>query len=301
MKNNPLLFYFALLILISGGIILTIASLGQKGLYFAQLYMLTPAIAAILTRLFFYKPKFSDAYLKLGKGKHWLQFWFVSALLAAISYLFFTVMGAVTWDWSGQAFLDKLAEQFSQAGQKMEDTLPPGFTPQNMLTLYVIGNFTLFNILPGLITGMGEEFGHRGMMYKLMAEKNLKVALIAGGIFWFLWHLPLGFVMPVKLNFSGLEIAANVLIQATGSICTHIYLAYVLIKTKSIWIAALAHITFNNVSTALGFFVSIENQTVANAGLVLTMLLAVAIGFWKFKFWETLKTGFVTADQIAFR
>lgn len=296
MRTQPLIAYFTLLTIISGGIILTISLLGQKGLYFAQFYMMAPAIAAIVTRLFFYDKKFSDAYLKLGKGKHWLQFWLISAILAATSYLFYTLFGAVTWDPSGQAFLDKLADQFSQAGQKMEDTLPAGFTPHNMLTLFVIGNFTVFNILPGLITGMGEELGHRGIMFRLIAEKNLKTALIVGGIIWFLWHLPLGFVMPVKYNFTNFEIATNVLVQTIGSICTHTWLAYVLIKTKSIWITALAHITFNNVSTALSFFVTIENQTVANIGLVLTMLIAVIIGFWKFRFWETFTTAFRPAE-----
>lgn len=296
MTIRPLIAYFTLLTVISGGIILTISVLGQKGLYFAQFYMMAPAIAAIITRLFFYDKKFSDAYLTLGQGKHWLQFWLISVILAATSYLFYTLFGAVTWDPSGQAFLDKLADQFSQAGQKMEDTLPKGFTPHNMLTLFVIGNFTIFNILPGLITGMGEELGHRGIMFKLIAEKNLKTALIVGGIVWFLWHLPLGFVMPVKYTFTNFEIAANVLVQTIGSICTHTWLAYVLIKTKSIWITALAHITFNNVSTALSFFVTIENQTVANIGLVLTMLIAVMIGFWKFRFWETFTTAFRPAE-----
>lgn len=292
MKTRPLIAYFALLILISGGLILAISLLGQKGLYFAQVYMLTPAIAAVITRLFFYEKKFTDAFLGLGKGKHWLQFWLISAVLAAVSYLFFTLFGAVSWDWSGQSFLDRLAEQFAAAGQNIEDTLPPGFTPKSMLILYLIGNLTVFNILPGLITGMGEEFGHRGFMFKLMAEKNLKTALILGGIIWFLWHVPLTFVMPATQEFSTLEWGANSLILAIGSICTHTWLAYVFVKTRSIWIAALAHITFNNVSTALSFFVTIENQTLANTGLVLTMLIVVVAGFWKFRFWETFREAF---------
>ncbi len=171
----------------------------------------------------------------------------------------------------------------------MEDTLPPGFTPQLMLTLYFIGSLTVFNILPGLITGMGEEFGHRGMMFRLMAEKNLKIALVLGGLIWFAWHLPLGWIMPSTQDAEPWEMVLNGLLLGIGSICTHTYFAYVLMKTRSIWIAALAHITFNNASTALSFFVSIDDQTRANAGLVLTMLLTVMIGFWKFNFWNTLK------------
>lgn len=289
MKKNPLLAYFACLSLLSAAVILTINALGEKGVYFAQVYMLTPALAAIITRLFFYEKKFSDANLRLGKARHWLQFWLISALLAGISYLFFTLFYAVSWDFSGQSFLDKLEIQFNQSGQKMEDTLPPGFTPQLMLTLYFIGSLTVFNILPGLITGMGEEFGHRGMMFRFMAEKNLKVALVLGGLIWFAWHLPLGWIMPTTQEAELWEMVLNSLLLGIGSICTHTYFAYVLMKTRSIWIAALAHITFNNASTALSFFVSINDQTRANAGLVLTMVLAVLVGFWKFNFWNTLK------------
>ena len=83
-----------------------------------------------------------------------------------------------------------------------------------------------------------------------------------------------------------------------GALCTHTYLAFVLAKTRSIWITALAHITFNNASTALGFFVSIQNQTLANAGLVLTMVITVFVGFWKFRFKETLLSIKVSENKI---
>ncbi|HCS21526.1 MAG TPA: hypothetical protein DIW47_13365 [Bacteroidetes bacterium] len=288
MKKHPLLAYFGILAFLSALVIGIIYGMGQKGMYFAQIYMLIPAISAIITRLFFYEKRFANAHLKLGKAKDWLKFWFISACLAILSYLFFTLFGAVEWDFSGQAFLDKLAAQFAEAGQSMENTLPPWLTPHKMLLLYAIGSLTLFNILPGLITGMGEEFGHRGLMFTLWAEINLKKALVFGGLVWFAWHLPLALIMPVKQELSGAEQILNAVVLSTGSVFTHIYLAFVLMKSRSIWITALAHISFNNVSTALSFFVVITDQTLANLGLVLTMVFAVVIGIWKFNFWQTL-------------
>ena len=92
MKSRPLTSYFVLLIAFSLAVVLVIYFLGQKGLYVAQLYMLTPALSAVITRLFFYEKKFSDAFLNIGRGRHWLQFWLISALLAAISYLFYTLL-----------------------------------------------------------------------------------------------------------------------------------------------------------------------------------------------------------------
>ena len=263
--------------------------IGTKGTLFCTVLYVDTRHCSNYNQSVFYKGKFSDAYLHIGKARHWLQFWIISATLATLSYIFFTLFQEITWDFTGQAFLEKLAKQFEQTGQSMEQTLPKGFTPQSMLLLYVIGNFTIFNVLPGLITGMGEELGHRGIMFKWLAEKNVKTAILLGGVFWFLWHLPLGLIMPMKHNYTTAEIVLNVLIQTIGSICTHIYLAFILLKTRSIWITALSHITFNNVSTALGFFVIVQNQTLANLGLVLTMVLTVIVGFWKFNFGNVLK------------
>jgi hypothetical protein len=67
MKKQPLLAYLIILIFLCAGIILGVKALGQQGVALVQVYMLTPAITAIVTRLFFYEPKFSDANLRFGK------------------------------------------------------------------------------------------------------------------------------------------------------------------------------------------------------------------------------------------
>src|SRR5690606_15028948 len=128
-------------------------------------YMLTPAIAALITRLFFYEKKFQDANLRLGKLGDYGRFWLISLGITALSYVFFTLLGAVRWDLTGNEFLRRLSEQFASVGQDMEASLPPGFTPQMMLLIYSIGGLTVFNVFPGIIAGFGEEFGHRGFMF----------------------------------------------------------------------------------------------------------------------------------------
>lgn len=289
MKKYPLITYLVILTVLSLGIVLTIYALGEQALYFAQFYMLTPAIAGILTRLFFYENKFADSFIKLVKSKYFFRFWAYSLVIAALSYVVFTLFGSISWDFTGQSFLDKIALQFQQSGQNIEDSLPDGFTPEMMLWLFFVGNLTVFNILPGLITGFGEEFGHRGVMFHLLAKRNIYLAVILGGLIWFAWHLPLQLIIPTKVEFSTNEMVINYFAMAIGSICTHCYLSYVFVKTKCIWVAALAHITINNVSAAFAFFVIIENQTLANLGLVTTMILVVAIGFATGEFQKTFK------------
>ena len=157
-KYKPLITYLILVTLLSAGFITLMKLLGQQGNYLAALYMLSPAITAIVVRLFFDANKFRDANLKFGKIKDYLKFWAIALGITVLSFAIFTLLGALSWDLSGQIFLGQLAAQFALAGQSIAD-LPPGLTPQMMLIIYAIGGLTLFNIFPGIITGFGEEFG----------------------------------------------------------------------------------------------------------------------------------------------
>src|SRR5512136_1523863 len=196
MKSSSLAIYFTFLAVFCAAIIAGAKMLGQQGAYLAQLYMLTPAFAAILTRLFFYKPRFSNANLRFGKIRHYLLFWFISISITALSYVLFTALGGITWDFTGQVFLGRLAQQFAAAGQDMNAALPPGLTPQTMLLIYFVGGLTVFNILPGIIAGFGEEFGHRGFMFPLLYRINPWVGLVGGALIWYAWHWPLLLILP---------------------------------------------------------------------------------------------------------
>ncbi len=281
MKKHPLLAYLTILSLLSAGIIFGVKSLGQQGMALVQVYMLMPAVAAVITRVFLYEPKFSDAYLRFGKLGDYFKFWAIAIGITLLSYIFYTVLGGITWDFTGASFLDNLARQFALAGQDINDTLPPGFTPQMMLWLFFFGGLTIFNILPGIITGFGEEFGHRGLMFPLLYRINPWVGLVGGGLLWYGWHLPLTFVVPQTTDYPAWQMVLNTVILAIGSICTFIFLAYVYVKSQSVFVVSLAHITLNNAAASFSYFVIVENQLLANLGLMLTMLVVVAILYVK--------------------
>jgi hypothetical protein len=190
MNHKPLLIYFVILATLCAAFIVGAKMLGEQGLYLAQGYMLTPAIAALVTRLFFYAKKFKDANLRFGWLGDYGKFWLLSLGITALSYIFFVALGAIRLDLSGQAFLTRLSVQFAAAGQDMAASLPPGFTPQTMLLVYFIGGLTVFNILPGLITGFGEEFGHRGFMFPALYRIKPWVGILVGGLIWYAWHWP---------------------------------------------------------------------------------------------------------------
>lgn len=171
--------------------------------------------------------------------------------------------------------------QFEAVGQDMNAALPSGLTPQMMLVIYFVGGLTVFNILPGLITGFGEEFGHRGLMFPLLYEIKPWVGFLIGGLIWYAWHLPLALVIPQTVDYPLWQNVLNYLILAIGSVCTFIYLAYVYVKSKSVWVTSLAHIVLNNSAQSLSYFTVVQNQLLANLGLVITMMIVIAVLYYR--------------------
>lgn len=277
-QNKPIIAYFIILILLCFSFIAGAKALGEKGMYLAQGYMLTPALAAIITRIFFYRNKFTDAKLKFGNIRDYLKFWIFSLLIVLLSYVIFYTLGAIKLDLSGQTFLNNLTEQFKNSGQNINDTLPKGMTPKNMMWLLMIGQLTVLNIFPGIITGFGEEFGHRGFMYTQMKKYGLWISLFAGGLIWFAWHLPLLFVIPKTDEFTVTQTILNYFVLAIGGISTFIYLVYVFEKSQSIWVVSIAHIVLNNASGAFSYLVIIQDRFLANIGLTITMVLVAFFG-----------------------
>ena len=280
-KHKSLIIYFVILVILCAGFIMGAKNLGEQGMYLAQGYMLTPALAALITRLFFHEQKFRDANLRFGRFKDHFKYWLISIGITALSYVFFTLLGSISWDFTGQAFLNRLAQQFETVGQDMAASLPPGLTPQMMLMIYFIGGLTVFNILPGLITGFGEEFGHRGFMFPALYQIKPWIGFIIGGAIWFAWHLPLALVIPQTTDTSLGESILNFIVLGIGSICTFIYLAYVYVKSRSVWVTSLAHIAMNNSASSFSYFTVLENQLLANIGLSLTILIVVLVLYYK--------------------
>lgn len=281
MNKYTLAIYFIILLALCTAVIVGAKMLGQQGTYLAQLYMLTPAIAAIITRLFFYRPRFSDANLRFGKPSDYFIFWLVSICITGLSYVLLTLLGSITWDFTGQAFLNRLAEQFAAADQDINASLPPGLTPRMMLMVYFAGGLTVFNILPGIITGFGEEFGHRGFMFPHLYKIKPWIGIVLGGLIWYAWHWPLALVIPQTTQYPLWQYLLNFVTLAIGSVCTFTYLAYVYVKSRSVWVTSLAHIAMNNSASAFSYFAIIQDQVLANIGLALTMMIVVIVLYFK--------------------
>jgi membrane protease YdiL (CAAX protease family) len=279
MKHKPLIAFLLTTAILSTGFILAMKVLGQKGFYLGQIYMLVPAVAAIITRLFFYAERFRDAHLRLGRVRNYLHFYVITLGIVALTYMMYTAFSSVSWDMSGDTFLSQFAEQLSETGKDIND-LPAGMTPKMMLLVFFIGGLTVFNI-PFTIIAFGEEFGWRGLMFPQLYKIRPWVAFVAGGLIWFAWHVLLVFVYPKTQDFTLWENVLNTVILAGGTICTFVFLAYVYVKTESIWTASFAHAVFNNASRSFSYLATVENQLLANLALTITMALVIAVLYFR--------------------
>jgi len=281
MKHKSLIAYFIILFILCAGFVVGARILGEQGAYLVQGYMLTPAVAALITRLFFHKPRFRDANLRFGRFRDYIKFWLYSLGITILSFAVFTLVSSVRWDFSGKVFLNQLAQQFAATGQDMMASLPPDFAPQMMLWLFFIGGLTVFNIMPGLISGFGEEFGHRGFMFPALFPKKPWLGLLLGGVLWYLWHQPLLFVFPANVSIPLWQTIITHLAAIAGSICTHTYLCYAYAKSKSIFVPSIAHIALNNASRSFAYFVVVQNQFAANIAQYLVMVFIVAFLYYR--------------------
>lgn len=281
---KSLAIYFGILIILCAGIVIGTRMLGEPGYTLGRLYMLTPAVAAIITRLFFYPLRFKDANLRLGRIRDYFKYWLWSLGIVALFYVFYTLLGAIRWDLTGDTFLAQLTQQFAAAGQDINAGLPEGWTPRTMMLFLLIGGLTVLNI-PYIIMGFGEEFGHRGFMFPPLYRINPWVGIVGGGLIWYAWHWPILLIVPQAASADPVWLTAlDFVIRGVGAVATFTYLAYVYVKSRSVFVVSLAHIAMNNASGSLAFLCVVQSQFLANLGTVLAMVIVVAILYFKKEF-----------------
>jgi len=279
-NHNRSLLAFLLLVFSLSTVIILIAKLsGKTQNLVAGIYMLVPALSAVIIRLTVYDKKFSDSGLRFGPWKNYLVAW-ASGLALSISYgVGFYLTGCVDLDFSGDGFLKQIESIAPGMGNDMMEQLPEGFSLQLMLLLYTIGGLTLFNI-PGIIIGFGEEFGWRGFMFPLFYQISPRLAFIGGGLIWFIWHIPLGFLGPETETEVTTKAVLNYLLLGVSSLGMYAIFAYIFVVTKSIWVPSFFHIVVNNSQRAFSYWYSVKDQELAS--IILSLItIVVVLALWK--------------------
>ncbi|MDD5096302.1 MAG: CPBP family intramembrane metalloprotease [Candidatus ainarchaeum sp.] len=181
----------------------------QDALIFTIALMWCPAVAAVLTRLYWQR-NLSGFGLGLGERKWLLVGIFLPIVLGLVMF------GSV-WLTVGEFNYEKAA-----------DILSVSFLP----TFFTMLAFNLF-------AAFGEELGWRGLLVPEMSKFTgfTKLALLSGAI-WAVWHFPL----IIFGSYHGVGSLWYSLLTFTPSVIgAGVVLAWLRLKSGSVWVAVLFH------------------------------------------------------------
>ncbi len=233
--------------------------------------MWSPGIAGMLTRLI---------YDRTLRGMGWKFGPFKYLLLAFLIPLFYClVVYGLTWLTGLGGFPEP---EMMSAIQGRWGSLTASPALQILIT---VGLTTLFGLPAGLISGMGEEIGWRGLLVPELAKVTSfgKTALISG-IIWTLWHFPLLFFADYNMTgapkwYAGLMFALTV-------IGISFAFAWLRLKSNSFWPAAMLHASHNlfvqAVFTPLTIKTAVTPYIIDEFGIGLALAgVLIALVFWQ--------------------
>ncbi|MFK4189141.1 lysostaphin resistance A-like protein [Streptomyces sparsogenes] len=175
-----------------------------------------PGIAAVVVRRWVTREGFADAGLRLRPKAAWpyyLAAWLGPLVLAALTMALAAVLGLWHPDLSP---LDGLA---------------PGMGRWPALVALML-------VVP-LLTPVywGEEFGWTSYLRPRLFGGRLVPSVVATGVIWAVWHYPLAFI-----GYADFEnVPLGLLVWTVSCLCQEVVLAWLYLRSGSVWVASLAH------------------------------------------------------------
>ena len=248
---------------------------GQAYMVFASVYMLLPAVCAVILQMYHKEKPFRNLNVSFK-----LNWWF---LVAGIVPFIYSVMALginllfpnVSFSIAYEGFLSRLvtdipAEQVELVIQQLSIFPPVVFLLIQIASALVAG-YTI-----NAVFGLGEELGWRGYLLKaLQGKKFLPASLIIGAV-WGLWHFPL---ILLGHNYPQ-HPAAGVGMMVIFCILLTPMMIYIVIKSKSVITAAIFHGTNNAIAGIAVLYLSggndITNGVTGIAGFIALLLVNIA-------------------------
>jgi len=153
---------------------------------------------------------------------------------------------------------------------------------QPAVVLAVLGvQMAVIGPIQGLLIAFGEEFGWRGYLQGELTRLGPIPGIALVGLIWGVWHAP---VIAMGHNYPGYPVA-GVFMMIGYCICLGFLLGYAMLKSGSVWLAALLHalnnqfvsflITFvyRPADTLFSFYVGVYSLIVPAVIIILLVLL----------------------------
>jgi membrane protease YdiL (CAAX protease family) len=203
---------------------------------FFSFMMFFPAIVAIVFRI-----KGREGFRNVGWGLR--RWWYVIPILIVPLLVILAVgsilIGSNCATLSGKHFIFK-----DGMVQIQNITLILGNRMQGIAFFALNLVLSLFvQSLMGSVVTIGEEFGWRGYVQeKMMRNFGLNRGLIILGLIWGYWHLPIGLM---GWNFPNHAILGALVLTPLSTVFFGIFLGWLYLRSRSIWMPILAHAAMN--------------------------------------------------------
>lgn len=250
--------YFAIVVVLSAAIEGFVIRNPQLDGSIAGL-MLVPALASVVARLAL-REGFADVSFRLGGGRGWRAI--------GLALVFPAILGLLAY---GIAWTSGLA--------RFEPS-PVGA----LIAPFVVG------VAVSLVVVSGEEIGWRGYMLTRLIDAGVPRPVLASGLVWGLWHVPLVLAGVYAAGPSPVLSAALIMVAITsfGYVISRLRL-----ETGSVWPAVVLHASWNSIiqgpfdgaTTGAG-----ATLWVGESGVLTALLLVVAAVFFSRGRWTILRS-----------
>jgi len=222
--RRGLLAYLAATVALSGAVEAAIL-VTRLFLPLVLVLMWTPALASVVVRLVRHEG-FADISFRLGGRR--------TVYALAVALLLPLVVGLVAY---GAAWLSGLAD-FAPPPTRLA---PPGAGPATLFAASLLPALTVGTLATCVLT-LGEEIGWRGYMLTRLIDAGVPHPLLASGLIWGLWHLPL---IVGGLYAAGPSPLLSALIFLAAVTSFGVVIGRMRLATGSIWPAVVLHGSWN--------------------------------------------------------
>ena len=289
-RNKVLITLFLLTALAGGGYWAVIAvtsgsaplvALALRLAYVAVLYMPVPLYTLLLSRFMLGIPVPFRVLLSL---KHITvkKYALVAGLFLAWAVLMISSVAILGWLWpetfghlatTNEHLVYNLEKLIGTSVDTSTMNMPP--TPLVMLPLGIIGAL-MAGLTVNAIFAMTEEIMWRGYLAQAFAGLSFCKKYATIGVLWGLWHIPL---IALGYNYGAANALPGVVLFVGFCVVMSLVLGFVVERTRSVWLAAVLHGTFNGFSQVMLLLVVGGSSLLASSAVGIVSLVAWLVVF----------------------
>ena len=264
-RNVPRLFYVTFLVITVLMILCALASVFmpqsiQAGQMEMSVWMILVQVVLILGSIVFWITLLvSGKERREAWGLRWRN-WKKSVLCMLLFFVLYSLRMGISYALGGQ--MGEFAQLWTQ--------------PSTWLYLVTL----IVNFFLVVVAFFGEEYGWRYYLQPLLQRRlGLRKGVLLLGVIWGLWHLPLDFFYYTTPDMGLIYLLS----QIVTCVFMGIFLAYVYMKTRNIWVAVAVHYMNNNLIPMFAGDYSadvLQGQTIYWSDLLVSLILNLVIFGW---------------------